>query len=93
MALNKLEALRLLAPHVTGRARQSCFRQRLVKGLIDAACVSLAAGRLRDGVAMYLESLTVAGSSVRKIHATPRVTRAFCRACVRRLAPPRAAAA
>jgi hypothetical protein len=78
--LHKLHALRAIAPHVVGADRQRLFRKRLVRALIDAACLKLSDGEARKGWATYGEALLTPGSSVRKVRALPRLLRAWRKA-------------
>ena len=78
--LYKLHALRAIAPHVAGADRRRLFRKRLVRALIDAACLKLADGETGRGWATYGEALVTPGSSVRKVRALPRLLRAWARA-------------
>lgn len=77
--LHKLRALRAIAPHVTGGHRRRLFRKRMVRALIDAACVKLADGDAGPGWATYREALATPGSSVRKVRALPRVLQTWWR--------------
>ena len=78
--LHKVRALRTIAPYVAGRRRRRMFRKRMVRALIDAACLKLSEGDTANGWATYREALMTAGSSVRKLRAVPRVARAWWRA-------------
>jgi glycosyltransferase involved in cell wall biosynthesis len=75
--IHKLQALQAIAPHVIGADRQRLFRNRLVRALLDVACLKLSDGDTGQGWATYGKALVTPGSSVRKVRALPRLLHAW----------------
>jgi glycosyltransferase involved in cell wall biosynthesis len=77
--VHKVEALRAIAPFVSGRGPRRMLRKRMVRALLDAACIKFAQGDRAGGWAAYREAVRTPGSSIRKIRASPRVLHAWWR--------------
>jgi glycosyltransferase involved in cell wall biosynthesis len=76
----KLEALRSIGKEVAGVPRLTAYRDRLVKGHIEAACVLSRRSQFGDAMKVYLAALRVPGSSKRKVKGGVRVALTCLRA-------------
>ncbi len=76
---HKVEALRLIEPHIPHGPRRNAFQSRLVRALIDIACLSFAWGDTERALRACGEALTVPGSWRRKLRAIPRMVRLWSR--------------
>jgi len=65
-AVYKLQALKSIKGHAVNRRQLLVFRDRLVKGYIDAACVHGTRGHFGAALALFIEGLSEPGSLMRK---------------------------
>ncbi|HEY0942029.1 MAG TPA: glycosyltransferase family 2 protein [Steroidobacter sp.] len=72
-ALNKLDGLKAIEPHVTREGDRRAYRDRLVKEHIDAALLQTKAGKVRAGWRTYRDSFSIPGSSWRKLKGAMRM--------------------
>jgi hypothetical protein len=77
LAVQQLDGLKALAPHVTHERDRRPYQERLVKAHIDAALSLMKAGRVRAGFNAFRESFTFPGLGLRKFQGSLRLLAAL----------------
>jgi glycosyltransferase involved in cell wall biosynthesis len=77
LAVQQLDGLKALAPHVTRERDQRPYQERLMTAHIDAALSLMKAGRVRAGFNAYRESLKFSGLGLRKFQGSLRLLAAL----------------
>lgn len=77
LAVQRLDGLKALAPHVTRERDVRPYRERLMKAHIDAALSLVKAGHTRAGFSAYREALKFPGPGLRKFQGGLRLLAAL----------------
>jgi glycosyltransferase involved in cell wall biosynthesis len=80
----KLQAFKCLERYVISPERVTAYRDRLIKGHIEAACVHCIRGELKSGLRVFIDGLSVPGSRKRKLKGAARLTLTIAQRAINR---------